>query len=360
MPGGLGTLFLAGDVMTGRGVDQILPRPGDPRLWERDVRDSRTYVELAEAVNGPIPQPVAHSWIWGDALRVLDDVAPDIRIVNLETSITRSEDVAAGKAVHYRMSPDNVGCLSVAHLDAVALANNHLLDFGGQGLEETLRTLADVRIRTVGAGRNASEAARPAVIRGVVVFSFGMESSGIPPSWAATGERPGVDLVSDPTPVVERVARTKRPGTVVVASVHWGGNWGYDVSREQVDFAHRLIDSGVDIVHGHSSHHPRPIEIYRDRLILYGCGDLVDDYEGIGGFEKYRGDLRLLYFVSVDTWTGRLARLWMAPMQARQMRLRHASSDDCAHLCAVLGRISRPFGSHVEVDADGMLALSAG
>ncbi len=104
-----------------------------------------------------------------------------------------------------------------------------------------------------------------------------------------------------------------------------GINWDYHISQDQIYFAHRLIDGGVDVVHGHSSHHPRPIEVYRDKLVLYGCGDFLNDYEGIKGYEEFRDDLRLLYFVSVQPQTGKLASLRMVPMQARQMRLRHAS-----------------------------------
>src|SRR5690606_13549457 len=71
-------LFLGGDVMTGRGVDQVLAHPGDPRLWEGYVRDARTYVELAERANGPVPRPVDDTWPWGDVLAVLDAAAPDL------------------------------------------------------------------------------------------------------------------------------------------------------------------------------------------------------------------------------------------------------------------------------------------
>jgi len=110
-------------------------------------------------------------------------------------------------------------------------------------------------------------------------------------------------------------------------------------------------------VHGHSSHHPRPIEVYRDKLILYGCGDFIDDYEGISGHEPYRDDLRLLYLVSVQPQTGNLIALRMAPMQARQMRLRHASSEDAQWLRSVLNRISRDFGVGVDPEPDGMLAV---
>jgi hypothetical protein len=90
-----------------------------------------------------------------------------------------------------------------------------------------------------------------------------------------------------------------------VASIHWGSNWGYEISPEQRDFAHRLVESEtVDIVHGHSSHHPRGIEVHRRRPILYGCGDFVNDYEGIRGQEEFRSDLVLGYFLSLEPGSG--------------------------------------------------------
>jgi hypothetical protein len=138
MANGSITLFMCGDVMLGRGVDQILPRPGDPALRERHLRDARDYVGLAEQVNGPVPGPVDVTWPWGDALTVLDAVAPDARVVNLETSVTTSDGFAPGKAVHYRMNPANLLALSAARPDVCALANNHVLDFGHRGLLDAL------------------------------------------------------------------------------------------------------------------------------------------------------------------------------------------------------------------------------
>src|SRR6516225_3420525 len=127
-------VFACGDVMPGRGVDQVLPHPGDPELREAVIRDARAYARLAEQANGPIPRPVSFTWPWGDALPVLEDVAPDVRLINLETSVTRSADFAPGKSVHYRMSPENLPCVAVARPDACMLANNHVLDFGRAGL----------------------------------------------------------------------------------------------------------------------------------------------------------------------------------------------------------------------------------
>ncbi|MCK8433147.1 CapA family protein [Streptomyces sp. D2-8] len=364
MGGDVVTLFLCGDVMLGRGVDQILAHPGDPALREAYVEDARSYVRMAESVHGPVPVPVDASWPWGEALRVLDEAAPDARIVNLETSVTRDGTFAPGKEVHYRMHPANLPALTVARPDVSVLANNHVLDFGRPGLLETLDALARAGLPTAGAGRDADEAYAPAAIplpggRRLRVFALGARSSGVPSGWAATADRPGVAYVPDYSPgAAEAVLRRLgRDGGLTVVSVHWGSNWGYRVPREQVRFAHALIDGGADVVHGHSSHHPRPLEVYRDRLILYGCGDFVDDYEGISGYEEYRADLRLAFLVSVDAESGRLAGLRMVPFQARRMRLEPASGQDRAWLRAVLDRISGGVG--VRQAADGSLVVPA-
>jgi poly-gamma-glutamate capsule biosynthesis protein CapA/YwtB (metallophosphatase superfamily) len=370
MANGLLTLFLCGDVMPGRGVDQVLPHPGDPQLRESYAGDARVYLHLAQRANGPIPRPVSFSWPWGDALQVLDDVAPDIRVINLETSVTRSADFAPGKLVHYRMSPDNLPCVAAARPDVCALANNHVLDFGRTGLRDTLDALAGAGLAWAGAGRDAEHARKPVAVPvqgGIraVVFSCGTPSSGIPAGWAATARQSGVDFLpdlSDATAddVISRVRAAKQPGDIVVLSVHWGSNWGYRVGADQVRFAHRLIDGGVDLIHGHSSHHPRPIEVYKGKLVLYGCGDCIDDYEGISGHEKYRDDLRLLYFASVAPGTGKLETLRMVPMQARKMRLCRAQAADSDWLATMLERISRHFGSRIERRPAGALTLLAG
>ena len=209
----------------------------------------------------------------------------------METSLTTSDDIQPHKAVLYRMHPGNVSCLTAARLDACALANNHVLDFGVRGLEDTLDVLTQAGPGPSGAGRDEQQAWRPVALTGgghrVLVWSVGR-----PPAVSRAAGRPhrdppGVAFLSedseaDADALCDRVRRTKQPGDIAVVSVHWGSNWGYDVPREQVRFAHRLIDDGVDVVHGHSSHHPRPVEVYRDRLVLYGCGDLINDYEGIG------------------------------------------------------------------------------
>jgi poly-gamma-glutamate synthesis protein (capsule biosynthesis protein) len=356
------TLFLCGDVMTGRGVDQILPHPGNARLREPYVHDARHYLYAVESAHGPIPRPVPFSWPWGDSLPVLEGIAPQVRVINLECGTTDSEDFASTKNVHYRMHPRNLGAVSAAKPDVCVLANNHVLDFGHRGLADTLRLLAAAGHCGVGAGGDAAAAARPAVLplddgTRVLVFSYGVASSGIPASWAAAPGRAGVnflpDLSEDTTDAVtDCLQATTRPGDLVVVSLHWGANWVDELPTQQVRFAHALIDAGADVVHGHSCHHPLPIEIYRDRLILYGCGDFIDDYEGIPGSREYGQHLRVMYFPTLRRGSGELADMRIVPMRPDRMRLRHASESDSRWLQGFFDG-QQQLGDRVHIDTGG-------
>lgn len=361
------TLFLCGDVMTGRGIDQALPYPVDPRIYEPYVKNARGYLELAERENGPVPDPVDLTYIWGDVLPEFDKRQPDAKIINLETSITTSDDYWKGKGINYRMSPKNARTLSVAGIDLCALANNHVLDWGVNGLQETLRTMDKLGIKYTGAGKNESEAKKPASLNfngnKITVLAVGMTSSGIPSSWQAQENRAGIFLLPSRIgkavkAVKEHVGQFKNENNIIIISVHWGKNWGYDVLDPDVQLAHRLIDeAGVDIVHGHSSHHVKGIEVYRSKLILYGCGDFLNDYEGITGKEEFRDDLTLMYFPEIDPETGRLIKLTMTPMQIKNLRLNYATEQDAKWLERTLSREGEKFGTDVRMRKDNRLVL---
>ena len=364
------TLFLCGDVMTGRGIDQILPHPGNPQLYEPWIRDARDYVRLAERMNGPVKWPVELAYPWGDALAELQRAVPDVRIINLETAITVSDSYRP-KGINYRMHPANIGCLTAAGVDCCALANNHVLDWGVAGLQETLVTLDAAGIRWAGAGRDLEESMAPTVMpvpgKGrVLVFACGFTSSGIGRSWAAATQRPGVQLLSDLSmasvdTLEGQVRRVKRAGDIVVVSIHWGGNWDYSIPPLQRDFAHGLIDrAGVDVIHGHSSHHVKGIEVYKERPILYGCGDLLSDYEGISGHEELRGELGLMYFLSMEPATGRLQRFDMTPTRLRKLCINRASREEARWLAGVLNREGQPLGTRAILGEDLRLALQWG
>ncbi len=362
------TLFLCGDVMTGRGIDQVLPHPGDPRIHEPYVTDARDYVALAERLNGPIQKPVDFGHIWGDALEELERRMPDGRVINLETSITESQEWMA-KGINYRMHPENTPCLTAANIDCCVLANNHVLDWGYLGLCQTLETLEKAEIACAGAGRNRQLAAAPAILdltgKGrVLIFAFGSATSGIPPTWAASEHRAGINFLEDLSErtadsVAQQIEELRRPGDIVVASIHWGPNWGYAIPAEQRRFAHRLIEQArVDIVHGHSSHHVKGIEVYGGKPILYGCGDFLNDYEGIAGYGAFRGDLALMYLVTLEPKCGALRRLDMVALQTRRFSLQRASAEDIEWLCHTLNREGADLGTQVKRNQHDALSLS--
>jgi len=361
-------LFLCGDVMCGRGIDQVLAHPCSPEIYEDYMRSAEDYVLLAEQANGLIPRRNEPSYVWGAALEQLARIQPDARIINLETAVTRSND-RVQKGINYRMSPENAACLGDAKIDCCTLANNHVLDWGRAGLRETLATLQQLNIKVAGAGRNERDAKAPAVLNlakaRLLIFAFGSPSSGVPLDWAAADDAAGINLLSELSEakallVADQIMALRRPGDLIVVSIHWGTNWGYHVSDGQRKFAHRLIDkAGVSIIHGHSSHHPRPIEIYRDRLILYGCGDFLNDYEGIPGYERYRDDLTLMYFIDLDPTGGSLQALKLVPLQIKNFRLSIPLQRDIRWIQLTLDRECRRFGTKVLLEPDGQLVVTS-
>ena len=348
-------LFLCGDVMTGRGIDQALPHPVNPILYEPYVCDAREYVALAEKASGLIPRPLSVDYIWGDALHELERAPVDLRVVNLETAVTSAETPWPGKGIHYRMHPQNIGCLTAAQISACALANNHLMDWGYDGFSETLKTLSAAGISYAGAGHDAEDAMQPAILEiadkgRVLLFSFGSTTSGVPQDWKATSISPGVNLLDDLSEATaaraaDQMRAYQQPGDLIIASVHWGSNWGYEIPHDQIMFAHRLIEEGIAIVHGHSSHHVKAIEVYNGHLVLYGCGDFVTDYEGISGYEMFRGDLAPMYLVEIDSRSGEVITVRLVPMHMRRFRLERASAADSKWLCSRLNDLGERFGT---------------
>src|SRR5438132_3278625 len=360
-------LFLCGDVMTGRGIDQALPHPANPVLYEPYVRDAREYVHLAEKAHGSIPRPLSFDYIWGDALQELERGEVDLRIVNWETAVISAETPWLGKAIQYRMHPQNIACLSAADISVCALANNHVLDWGYDGLSETLRTLDAAGIAHSGAGNDSDEAMQPAVLGTVgkgrlLLFSFGSTTSGIPQDWKATSISPGVNLLDDLSETTaarmcDQMRAHQQTGDLIIASIHWGSNWGYEIPRDQITFAHRLIEEGIAIVHGHSSHHVKAIEVFKGRLILYGCGDFLTDYEGISGYEMFRGDLALMYLIEIDSHNGELITARLVPMRMRQFRLERSSAADAEWLCKLLNKLGAQFSTGARLEKDNSLRL---
>jgi poly-gamma-glutamate synthesis protein (capsule biosynthesis protein) len=344
-------VFLCGDVMTGRGIDQILPYPCNPKIYEPFVKDARDYVRFAEEVNGKIGYPVSFDYIWGDALKEIEKEKVDLRIINLETTITTSENFEP-KGINYRMNPKNIDVLKVFKVNVACLANNHILDFGQEGLLETIEVLNKNGILTAGAGRDIEEAEKPVIFgpclparlgrtSKILIFNYADISSGVPIWWKAEKDKAGVNLLTSDVPRLIGKYLDVGRSNIVIFSVHWGPNWGYEIEKEQRNFAHQLIDeANVDLIFGHSSHHFKGIETYKGKFIIYGAGDFINDYEGIEGYEEFRRDLVLGYIWEFD-------KLTLLPFKIKKFRLNYCSQEEIDWIFNVLKRESKVEGDFI-------------
>jgi len=364
-------LALCGDVMLGRGVDQILPHPGNPAIYVSGdgITDANAYVRAAEQRHGAIPAGRGFDYVWGDARSVFARFAPDLRLINLETAITQQGKPWPDKWIHYRMNPRNVAVLIHANIDFCSLANNHVLDWGYVGLAETVNTLATAGIARAGVGRNLTNAASPAILpvpkKGrAVIASFAMLSGHMPSPWAADAEKPGVNLIEASDrgldAVKQSVAGVKRPGDVLIGSVHAGNNFGHEIDPAERDLFRRLIDeAGFDLVHCHSSHHVKAIELHKGRPILYGTGDLINDYEGLPVRPErtaFSPNIGAIAFADFSPASGACTGLFLSPTRLRRIRVERADADNAEGLAAMLNRESARFGTRIE-NRDGLLAV---
>ena len=282
------------------------------------MRDARGYVALAEAVNGPIPGPVAApgrgATCWPSSTRP----QPDVRIDQPGDQRHRGRRLRAGQGGALPDAPGQRRMPGGGPPRRLRARQQPRARLRAERAGRDARTLDEAGLGHTGRRPERREAQRPAAVtvgrrRRVVVHAVGTESSGVPPGWAATRTAAGVAYAPGPSSV-RRPTRWRpgcggptRPGDVVVVSVHGGSNWGYGVTAARAvrpSPRRRRRGRGARALLAPS----RPIEVYRGRLILYGCGDLVNDYEGIGGFEAFRSDLRLLYLVTLDADTAPAVR----------------------------------------------------
>jgi poly-gamma-glutamate capsule biosynthesis protein CapA/YwtB (metallophosphatase superfamily) len=259
-------------------------------------------VMLGRLVNAALKEKPPE-YPWGDTLSLFKGA--NVRICNLECAISDwgTPWSATPKVFHFRSDAKNVEVLRAAHIDTVALANNHTLDFEYEGLENTLNNLEVAGIHYAGAGITLSDASEPAIweTKGIKLGLIAFTDN--EPDWEATEEQPGIFYVpitlndKRAEKLLEMVRRTKEAVDLLIISTHWGPNWGYSPPREHISFAHALIDAGADIIFGHSGHIVRGIEIYKRKLIMYCTGDFIDDY---AVDEIERNDRSFIFVVETD------------------------------------------------------------
>lgn len=337
-------LNFVGDVMLGRLIDQAFPthvyEPDEARIVESFKR-SRPHLMSYDA-RSP----------WGSALPLFEEA--DLNLINLETSVTDSARKWPDKVFNYRMHPDNIKALLPANVTYASLANNHTLDFSEQGLHDTVTALEGVNVAYAGAGRTREEATAPAILTlGAQQHVYVWSAADHPEDWSGV---PGFLLIDYSQQTKSRLKQlieassikdSSRPPSLKVFSVHWGPNYSWRPADEIRDLAHFLIDDcGIDIIHGHSSHHVQGVERYRGKLIIYGCGDFVDDYALVA---SHRNDLSAVWRVNLGQFEDRVkpVSLEVFPTKIVHFQAMRLGVDDPDHAwtCHKLRMLSADLGS---------------
>ena len=203
----------------------------------------------------------------------------DITIGNLETSITTRGTKWEDKQFNFRSDPKNLKAMKEAGIDVLTLANNHTLDFGYEGLLDTLNHLDKNDIKRVGAGKNKKEAMEGIIIEKdglkVGVLSFSRVVPDV--KWYATDKRAGLVGAYDPhiNEVITRIKDIKKETDIVILSIHWGIELSNTPRKQEIDLAKKLIDAGADVIMGHHPHVLQGVETYKGKPIFYSLGNFV-------------------------------------------------------------------------------------
>jgi len=293
------------------------------------------------------------SYPWGNTLKVLNSA--DQRFCNLECVISDRGSTwnITPKMFHFRSDAKNINVLKDANINAVSLANNHILDFGYEAMFETQRLLSRADIKNAGAGVNFDEASEPAIWENEGKMIGFLAFTDNEPVWEANAERPGVFYVPIDSnddrarTLFEIVKATKEKTDILIVSTHWGENWGYSPKPEHISFAHDLIDKGADIVFGHSAHVFRGIEIYKDRPILYSAGDFIDDY---AVDEIERNDESFVFMIDIEP--GNLRGIILYPTVIKNFQARLAKGNEAENIALKMQTLSAEFQTPFDWNAE--------
>ncbi|MCX8033060.1 MAG: CapA family protein [Thermoleophilia bacterium] len=216
---------------------------------------------------------------------VFDYVRPfletaQLAFVNLEGPVSDKGARASWKEYTFRARPALIDGLVHAGIDMVSLANNHALDWGPSALLDTFTRLEQAGICYAGAGKDAKQAASPAILvtpAGTVAF-FAFTNI-LPGGFAATKSSPGVNpLLTETKAMRTSIGTWRKKVDYVIVSFHWGTEYKFSPDALQQQLAHQAIDAGADLVLGHHPHVIQGLEVYKDRLIVYSLGDFVWDH----------------------------------------------------------------------------------
>ena len=243
------TLVAVGDVQLGRGVGRVIEREGPDYPFEH-VREVIRKADLA--------------------------------VFNLECALSQN-GTPIQKRFSFKADPIAADGLARAGFDVAVLANNHSVDCGRWALPETIDVLESRGIASVGGGADMAAAAAPVFLeRNGLRIAFLARTFILPDGVIYREDVPTV-AVYDPDRIEEEVRAARRRADFVVVSLHWGVEYARQPQESQRRIARRLVGAGADLVIGHHTHTPQPVERYKNGLIAYSLGNFVFDSHAEGG-----------------------------------------------------------------------------
>ena len=202
----------------------------------------------------------------------------DAQIVfgNVEGPLTDRGTPDPDKTFVFRSPPDEVAAaLKTAGFNVVSLANNHTLDYGADGLTQTIEALDAAGIQHAGAGADLMAARKPALLEAngqrVAVLAYSVT---LPENFYAKKNRAGTAFAHDEQ-VREDVMAARAQADIVLVSFHWGQERKTKLREYQTRLGHLAIDAGASVVIGHHPHILQGIEQYKDGIILYSLGNFT-------------------------------------------------------------------------------------
>jgi poly-gamma-glutamate capsule biosynthesis protein CapA/YwtB (metallophosphatase superfamily) len=239
--------------------------------------------------------PVAMRSFYGSIYDYINDNS-DIVCGNLQTCITNKTG-RTKKTFNYRLDPEYSKILKFNSRQVYNLANNHIMDYGKNGIIETINELDNLDINHVGAGINKLQSEEPVIIDidDCRIGFLGATDQML--SWEAGSEKAGINILdyNDSEHTITQIKNLRKKCDVVVLNLHWGENWNSQPNEDQVKFSDQAFDAGANIIIGTSSHFPHNLRIKdKNKIIIYGLGDFIDDY----ALNKYyRNDIGIVLHI---------------------------------------------------------------
>jgi len=279
-----------------------------------------------------------------------------IAFCNLEGPLTDDGAAEVDKKYLFRSPPDKVAtALARAGFNVASLANNHSLDYGFQGLEDTRAALEKAGIQPIGAGRDLAQARAPVYMKvNNATVAFLAYSLVFPEEFWAGPQKPGTAFGHERY-VRADVAAARRHADIVVVSFHWGQEGKTALRDYQTLLAHAAIDSGASVVLGHHPHVLQGVERYKDGVIVYSLGNFA-----FGSYSKTatRSVIALFGFRNRQ-----LRDLRMVPIDVSNVEVvfqpRPLVGSDATQVVEQLRQLSQELGTVLE-DRHGEAVLALG